>query len=102
MVPSLLVSTPSLSRVCEVVVNIFALIGIYLDAHQTHFCAVSIIHILYHILYLQILIDFMGGKPFDQEIIGMPDHVVSIVGWGVEDDKEHWIISKYMILLFGS
>lgn len=98
MDPSLLVSMPSLSRVREVVVNIFALIGIYLDAHQTHFRAVSIIHIL----YLQILIDFMGGKPFDQEVIGMPDHVVSIVGWGVEDDKEHWIISKYMILLFSS
>ena len=72
--------------------NVFALIGIHLDAHETHLRAVSIIHIL----NLQILIDFMGGKPFDQEVIGMPDHVVSIVGWGVEDDKEHWIISKYM------
>ena len=69
--------------------RISLLIGIYLDAHQTHLRAVSIIHIL----YLQILIDFMGGKPFDQEVIGMPDHVVSIVGWGAEDDKEHWLIS---------
>ena len=36
--------------------------------------------------------DFMGGKPFDEEHEGGPDHVVSIIGWGVEDDKEHWII----------
>ena len=41
----------------------------------------------------------MGGKPYDEEVIGMPDHVVSIVGWGVENDKEHWIISKLKILL---
>jgi len=37
--------------------------------------------------------DFPGGKPFDDETaIGGPDHVVSIIGWGVEDGKEHWIV----------
>mmetsp|Transcript_3793 Transcript_3793/g.9694 ORF Transcript_3793/g.9694 Transcript_3793/m.9694 type:complete len:354 (+) Transcript_3793:81-1142(+) len=37
--------------------------------------------------------DFMGGKVFDDEGAShSPDHVVSIVGWGVEDEKEHWII----------
>lgn len=37
--------------------------------------------------------DFMGGEIFDDESAGKsPDHVVSIVGWGKEDDKEFWIV----------
>eukprot|EP00571_Detonula_confervacea_P014810 CAMPEP_0172300954 /NCGR_PEP_ID=MMETSP1058-20130122/2948_1 /TAXON_ID=83371 /ORGANISM="Detonula confervacea, Strain CCMP 353" /LENGTH=355 /DNA_ID=CAMNT_0013010915 /DNA_START=12 /DNA_END=1079 /DNA_ORIENTATION=- len=36
---------------------------------------------------------FLGGKVFDDKEVGRgPDHVTSIVGWGVEDGKEHWII----------
>jgi len=39
------------------------------------------------------LIKFLGGKVFDDASADKgPDHIVSIVGWGVEDGKEHWII----------
>jgi len=37
--------------------------------------------------------DFLGGKVFNDPSAGkMPDHVVSIVGWGVEDEVEFWIV----------
>jgi len=36
------------------------------------------------------LVDFMGGRIFDDESAGRgPDHVVSIVGWGNENGKEY-------------
>mmetsp|Transcript_18771 Transcript_18771/g.33778 ORF Transcript_18771/g.33778 Transcript_18771/m.33778 type:complete len:370 (+) Transcript_18771:55-1164(+) len=36
--------------------------------------------------------DFMGGEIFDDdEASRETNHVVSIVGWGVEDDVEYWI-----------
>jgi len=40
------------------------------------------------------LVDFAGGEVFDDADAGrMANHVVSIVGWGVDDDdKEHWIV----------
>ena len=37
--------------------------------------------------------NFIGGKASDDESASRTqDHVISIVGWGVEDGKEHWII----------
>lgn len=38
------------------------------------------------------LVKFMGGVFDDKTASQGPDHVVSIVGWEVKDDKEHWII----------
>lgn len=38
------------------------------------------------------LVDFMGEKVFDDEKASKKhDHVVSIVGWGLENGEEHWI-----------
>lgn len=37
--------------------------------------------------------NFMGGKVFDEcDASQLHDHVVSIIGWGVEDGTEYWII----------
>eukprot|EP00584_Thalassiosira_punctigera_P020838 CAMPEP_0172572806 /NCGR_PEP_ID=MMETSP1067-20121228/135869_1 /TAXON_ID=265564 ORGANISM="Thalassiosira punctigera, Strain Tpunct2005C2" /NCGR_SAMPLE_ID=MMETSP1067 /ASSEMBLY_ACC=CAM_ASM_000444 /LENGTH=332 /DNA_ID=CAMNT_0013365397 /DNA_START=87 /DNA_END=1082 /DNA_ORIENTATION=+ len=39
------------------------------------------------------LVNFMGGVVFDDSNAGRwPNHVVSIVGWGVEDGGEYWIV----------
>mmetsp|Transcript_38710 Transcript_38710/g.81404 ORF Transcript_38710/g.81404 Transcript_38710/m.81404 type:complete len:358 (+) Transcript_38710:33-1106(+) len=36
--------------------------------------------------------NYMGGIIDDDDASHHTDHVVSIVGWGVEDDKEFWIV----------